>query len=169
MRHTRALAASLACVASAFGAHLLAGGQASPLAVVAVFVVSGAAAWGLARVRLTSPQLLGLLVLGQIAVHAMSMASSIGQETPMGASMFAIHAGATLVSWWALARGEAFAWAVAQHLALRPLALLLHGWSARPDRAPIASTPVIDRPSLLDLHVTPVRGPPAKPAFALSP
>lgn len=168
MRHLRALAASLACVASAFGAHVLAGGQSSPLAVVAVFVAAGAAAWGLARVRLTSLQLLGLLVLGQIAVHTVSMASSTDHAMPMGASMLAIHAATTALSWWALVRGEAFVWAIAQHLALRPIALLLHGWSVRPAHAPIASTPVAVRPSLLDLHVTPVRGPPAKPAFALS-
>lgn len=166
-RHLRAMSASLACVASAFGAHVLAGGQAEHTVVMAVFVVSGALAWALASVRLTSLQLLGLLVLGQIAVHGVSMASSTGHATPMGLSMFAIHAGVTLFSWWALSRGEAFCWAVAHHLALRPLALLLHRWSARPARASIASTPVAVRPSLLHLHVTPVRGPPAKPAFAL--
>lgn len=166
MRHVRAMAASLACVASAFGAHLLAGGQAELATVVAVFVASGALAWALASVRLTSLQLLGLLVLGQIGVHGASMASATGHATPMGLSMVVIHAAVTLVSWWALSRGEAFVWAVAQHLALRPLALVLNCWRARPVRASVASTPVIVRPSLLDLHVTPVRGPPAKPAFA---
>ncbi len=168
-RHLRAMSAALACVASAFGAHVLAGGQAEPATVAAVFGISGAVAWALARVRLTSPQLLGLLVLGQIGVHVVAMASATGHATPMDASMLAIHAAATLLSWWALSRGEAFVWAVAQHLALRPLALLLQCWSATPARAPIAFTPVVVRPSLLHLALTPVRGPPAKPAFVHSP
>ena len=168
MRHVRALAASLACVTSALGAHVLAGGHAAHLTVVAVFIASGAIAWALAGVRLTSAQLLGILVLGQIGVHGVSMASASGHTTPMGLSMLAIHAGVTLLSWWALSRGEAFVWAVAQHLALRPIVLLLHRWSARPVRAAVASTPVAVRPTLLDLDVTPVRGPPAEPAFALS-
>ncbi|MGJ9423425.1 hypothetical protein [Aeromicrobium sp. CF3.5] len=165
------MSASLACVASAFGAHVLAGGQAELASVVVVFLVSGALVWALAGVRLTSVQLLGLLILGQVGVHTVSMASATGDAMGMGmgSSMLAIHAAVTLVSWCALSRGEAFVWAVAQHLALRPLDLLLHRWSARPARAPISSTPVVVRPSLLDRDVTPVRGPPAKPVFALSP
>lgn len=160
VRHVRAMAASLACVATAFGAHIASGGEASGAGVAVVFVLSGAVAWSLAGARLSRPQLLGLLLLCQIGVHGASMASESGQPAPMGAAMLATHCLATACSLVLLARGEAFVWAVAHHLTLRPLLLLLRSWRPQPTATPVVAIPATRVGGVLASRITPVRGPP---------
>jgi hypothetical protein len=148
-------------VTTAFGAHLASGGEATPPLVAAAFVVCGAVAWSLAARRLTGPQLLGLLILCQTAVHVAAMSSGTGEAAPMGAVMLAAHVLTTLVSWAALVRGEAFAWSLAQHLALRPMSLVLRAWQPPGHRslaALVAPEPV--RHGVWSTRATPVRGPP---------
>lgn len=168
VRHLRALAASLACVTAAFGAHAVSGGQVVPTTVVGAFVLCGAVAWAIAGARLGRAQLLGLLVLCQVGVHVASMATQGAHPATMGAAMLLTHGAATIVSLVALSRGEAFVWAVAQHLALRPLAMLLQRTQVRPADQPIASTPVAGPHAAVTSRVTPVRGPPAGTAPALA-
>ncbi len=161
MRHARALAASAACVATAFGAHAASGGEVAPLLVGAAFVISGAAAWSLGGRRLTGAQMLGLLVLCQTAVHVAAMSSASGHAAPMGATMLTAHVLTTLLSWWAMMRGEAFAWSLAQHLALRPLTLLLRTWRPSVDRSlPVLTAPGPICRGVWSSRATPVRGPP---------
>ncbi len=154
------MAASLACVTTAFGAHAASGGQIEPTTVVAAFVASGALAWLIAAVRLTHLQMLGLLVLCQVGVHAASMASHAAEPASMGPTMALMHVGATVVSLMALARGESFVWAVAERLALRPLRLLLHHVTMPPSGIAIVSIPATRPREVLGLRVAPVRGPP---------
>jgi len=160
VRHLRAMAASLACVATAFGAHVASGGQTSSLVVVCAFALSGAVAWSLAGARLTGAQLLGLLVLCQIAVHGVSMASQMGRPASMGAAMLATHCLATAFSWVLLVRGEAFVWAIARRLALRPLLLLLRTWRPQPETTLVVAVPATGVRRVLASRITPVRGPP---------
>ena len=120
LRALRSTAAALVCVLAAAVGHHSAGGALPPGAVVSVFVGSAVVAWLLSARRLTATQLLGLLVLCQVAVH---LGASDGEMT-MGAAMMAAHLAATAVSVQALARGEAFVWSLAEHLALRVAPLL---------------------------------------------
>lgn len=167
MRHLRAMTAALACVTTAFTAHAMAGGRADAAAVVTTFVISGAVAWTLAGVRVSRAQLLGLLVLAQAGVHLASMATvSSGPEHAMGASMLLAHVAATAVSLLLLARGEAFAWAIAERLALRPLAVLRTLDVPAVRRLAVAGAQqTLARAAFLQSH--PVRGPPTKLAFAV--
>ncbi|MGA8850213.1 MAG: hypothetical protein WB508_00710 [Aeromicrobium sp.] len=160
VRHVRAMAASLACVVTAFGAHAASGGQIGPMTVMAAFLASGALAWLIAGVRLTRLQLLGLLVLCQVGVHAAAMASHVGEPAAMGVSMLVTHAAATVLSLAALSRGEAFVWAVAERLALRPLLLLLHCFATPPTGAAIVSIPATRPREVPSLRLAHVRGPP---------
>lgn len=168
VRHVRAMAASLACVATAFGAHIISGGHASGAAVVTVFVLAGAVAWSLAGARLTRLQLLGLLVLCQVGVHGASMAAETGQPAVMGAAMLATHCLATALSLVLLARGEAFVWAVAHHLALRPLLLLLRTGVRQPRATTIVAVPATRVGGVCASRITPVRGPPTGLALVLT-
>lgn len=155
------MAASLACVTTAFGAHAASGGQTpQPATVVTAFVVSGALAWLIAGVRLTAPQMLGLLVLCQSGVHVALMASHTGAPALMGWSMLTMHAVATAVSLVALVKGESFVWAVARRLALRPWHTLLHPFVVPPAGTAIVSIPATRPRDVRATRVTPVRGPP---------
>ena len=166
MRHLRAMAAALACVTTALGAHSAAGGQTGLGTVVVAFVLSGAVAWGLAGARLTRAQFMGLLVLCQVGVHLASMASSQMPHS-MGPSMWLAHGAATAVSLALLARGESFVWAVAQHLALKPLTILRTVHVPAMRRLLVSTAAPTSGPRV-EARLTPVRGPPAKPAFAAS-
>lgn len=153
------MAASLACVTTAFAAHLASGGSAAPATVIIAFAGCGALVWLIAGVRVSPSQLLGLLVLCQAGVHVASMATS-ASDASMGVPMVLTHLLATAISLLALARGESFVWAVAQRLALRPLRLLLGGFALPAVGAVVAAIPATrPRRELLE-RVAPVRGPP---------
>lgn len=155
------MAASLACVTTAFGAHAASGGQTPrPTTVVIALVLSGAVAWLIAGVRLTALQMLGLLVLCQSGAHIASMASDAGAPASMGWSMLTMHAVATAVSLAALVKGESFVWAVAHRLALRPWRALLHPVVVPSARTTIVSIPATRPHGVRAARVTPVRGPP---------
>lgn len=120
LRLARSVAAALACVTAAALGHLSAGGTMPAAAAVSAFGGSAAVAWLLSARRVTSSQLLGLLVLCQVVVHL----GASGHEMTMGAGMIAAHLAATAVSVLALSRGEAFVWRLAERLALRVAPLL---------------------------------------------
>lgn len=92
----------------AVGAHLVAGGTVSPAPVAGVALGAGVAAGALARRRLTTGQLFGLLLLGQVALHLLA-----AQDAPHTLTMVAAHGVATLVSLVALRRAEDLWWCVA--------------------------------------------------------
>jgi hypothetical protein len=156
VRLVRSSAAALVCVTAAAAGHHTAGGPLPGGAVLAVFGTSLAVAWLLSARRITAGQLLGLLVLCQVAVHG----GTASDEMVMGAGMLAAHAVATVVSVVALAYGEAFAWHVAERLALRLAPLLCLPAvvpSARPSAAVVAPRSLID---ICLAHSRSLRGPP---------
>lgn len=65
--------------------------------------------------RVTTGQMVGLLLLCQVCVH---LGCSTGEMT-MSVSMLAGHVAATALSAACLARGESFVWRLAERLALR--------------------------------------------------
>ncbi|MCW2750372.1 MAG: hypothetical protein JWR83_1482 [Aeromicrobium sp.] len=85
------------------------------------FVGAALVAWLLSARRVTSGQLLGLLVLCQVCVHFASSTSSMD----MSALMMATHVVATIVSAALLTRGEALVWHLAERLGLRAVPALL--------------------------------------------
>lgn len=111
----RSLAIALLCTATAAFAHLSAGGIVPGSAVVTLFFGAAAIAWIVSARRVTTGQMVGLLVLCQIVVH---LTCSMG-SMDMSGSMLATHAAATALSALALAHGEAFVWRVAERLGLR--------------------------------------------------
>lgn len=156
VRIARSLSAALVCVVTAAVGHLSAGGTIPATAVVAAFAGSAGIAWLLSARRVTSGQLVGLLVLCQVGVH-------LGDSTAgmrMSTTMIAAHLVATAVSALALSRGEAFAWQLAERLGLRVAPHELIGTSIPFWRAP---TPVVATRSIHDAHLAHTRverGPP---------
>jgi hypothetical protein len=107
-RLVRPVLVGVAVAACATSAHVLAGGEV-PLA--AVVLVAGGSALVTRLVgarRLTSAQLLGLLVLGQVAAHLLATPSGSHDTRMLGA-----HALATLVSLLALRHAEDLWWRAA--------------------------------------------------------
>lgn len=145
---------------AAFAAHTMSGGVAAPTTVAVTFVVAGAIAWCIAGVRLTNLQLIGLLVLCQVGVHAASMATATAPIGSMGGPMLLTHLAATAISLLALSRGESFVWDVADRLALRPLRLILRRATTPPEHSTIVSIPATRPRRVHATCVTPVRGPP---------
>lgn len=115
LRLVRSLVIALLCTTTAVVAHLSAGGVVPGSAVVTLFFGATAVAWLISSRRVTTGQMVGLLVLCQICVH---LGCSMGSMT-MSASMVVTHIAATALSAFALARGEAFVWRVAERLGLR--------------------------------------------------
>ena len=149
------MAAALAGVVTAATGHASAGGTIGGTAVIATFSGAAAVAWLLSARRVTTGQMVGLLILCQVCVHL------TGGEMTMSAAMVAGHVAATIISAVALARGEAFVWRLAERLGLRvvPNDLMV---------VPIPSwrplTPVVATRSLDDVrlaHSRAERGPPS--------
>lgn len=156
LRLVRASTAALVCVTAAAVGHHSAGGALPAGAVLAAFTGSAAIAYPLSARRLTTSQLLGLLVLCQVGVH---LGTSTGEMT-MGAGMIAAHLVATAMSVVALSYGESFVWTVAERLALR-VAPLLGVRSLIPSvRLLPAVTPARQRHDVSLAHSRPSRGPP---------
>lgn len=138
LRLVRSLAIALLCTATAAFAHLSAGGIVPGSAVAILFLGATAVAWGVSARRVTTGQLVGLLVLCQIIVH---LTCSMG-SMDMSGSMLATHVAATALSALALARGEAFVWRVAERLGLRlrPHLVLFELVPARAELVPVTTT-----------------------------
>lgn len=156
MRLARSLAVALVCVTTAALGHHSADGALPAPAVLAVFGGSASVAWMLTARRVTTGQLIGLLVLCQAGVHLAASSA----EMSMGPGMIAGHVMATAVSALVLARGERFAWQLAERLALR-LAPLLHITAPFVGRR--AAVPASSYRTLHDVFLTysrPLRGPP---------
>jgi hypothetical protein len=116
VRTLRGAAAALLVTALAAGAHLSAGGRAHPELLLAVLVGAWVVATALAFRRLTTGQLVGLLVLGQVAVH---MLGATQTATGHDGTMLLAHVTGTAVSAWALRCGEDVLSNVADRLVLR--------------------------------------------------
>lgn len=88
-------------------------------------ILFGASAitWSLSRRRLLVGQLLGLLLIAQIAVHFAGMLST--QMAPMGVTMIGAHLAGTGITAILLARGERCLWTLADHLGLRVVAFVM--------------------------------------------
>jgi hypothetical protein len=156
LRAARSVTAALVCVTAAAVGHRVGGGTLPAGAVVSAALGSGAIAWALSSRRITSTQLLGLLVLCQAGVH---LAAAPG-DTAMGPAMICAHVVATAISVAVLARGEWFVWQLSERLALR-VAPLLRGAGVVVARRPLP--PLVVPPRLHDVrlaHSRWLRGPP---------
>lgn len=160
VRLVRSVAAALVCVSAAAAGHHQAGGALPAAAVIAVFAGSAIIAWVLSARRITSGQLVGLLVLCQVGVHLTASAS----DMVMGPGMLVGHVVATGFSVVVLARGERFAWQLAERLALR-VAPLIRAFAVVAARR--VALPVVITRTLHDICLTcsrPLRGPPVASA-----
>lgn len=156
VRLVRSLAIALLCTATAAFAHLLAGGLVPGSAVAILFLSATAVAWVVSARRVTTGQIIGLLVLCQIVVH---LTCSMG-SMDMSGSMLATHVAATALSALALARGEAFVWRVAERLGLRLRPHLL-GFVPVPLRVELVPVTVArSRRDVRLAHSRVLRGPP---------
>ncbi len=156
VRLVRSFTIAALCAATAASAHIVAGGEVPVSAVMVLFVGASAVAWLVASRRVTSGQIVGLLLLCQVVVH---LTCSMGSMA-MSLTMLAMHAVATAVSALVLARGERFVWRVAERLGLRARPHL-PGFLAVPSRTELVPIAVVR--SLQDLrlaHSRTLRGPP---------
>jgi hypothetical protein len=125
LRLARSISAALVCTVTAALGHLAGGGVIPTDVALLAFAGCFSIGWLLSTHRVTSGQLLGLLVLCQVCVHFGSSTSSMD----MSALMMATHIIATVVSAGILTRGEALAWHLAERLGLRAVPALVR---ARP-------------------------------------
>lgn len=156
VRALRSLAAALVCVTAAAVGHHEAGGELPLVAVLSVLAGAGAVAWLLAARRVTVGQMLGLLVLCQVAVHL----GASGQDMTMSVSMLGAHVVATAVSVLTLARGEGLVFLLAERLGLR---LLPVRWTIGALPLTPRLLPVVVERTLHDVrlaHSRSLRGPP---------
>lgn len=123
IRLLRVSAASIIALTLALAGHTLGGGEtSSPVVILIVLGVVSAAAWLLSTRRLTTGQIVGLLLIAQIAVH---LGCLVGTTTSsLSAAMVAGHLVATAVTAVVLSRGESFLWIMAERLGLRVIPLL---------------------------------------------
>jgi hypothetical protein len=156
LRLARSASAALVCTVLASGAHLTAGGRASPVSVSSVFLGTWAISAALAGRRLTTSQLVGLLMFGQAVTHVVS--------TPAGsdgdAAMLAAHVAGTALSAVLLRKGEDALWTLADRMALRAAAIIstVSSLQWRPSAALIPSRRTHRLLQLI--HVIEGRGPP---------
>jgi len=157
MRLARAGSAALVCTGLAAGAHVLVGGRASAGSLVLVLLGTWMVAAAISDRRLTTAQLVGLLLLGQAVTHAASPPAGMGHE----AAMLAAHLLGTLLSTLLLRHAEDALWTLADRVALRAVRVLatMTPTPRRPAPVPVVSL-CSHRPVLLT-HVVEGRGPPA--------
>lgn len=141
--------------ALAAGAHLTAGGRARPEVLLAVLIGAWVASTALASRRLTTAQLVGLLVLGQVVVH------TLGTTEPASGrdlAMLLAHVTGTAASAWVLRRGEDLLSTVADRLVLRYASPIVAGVSVPDHVAAVTGswTPTGSR----RVHDAEERGPP---------
>ena len=127
VRILRSFAASLTALIPAVSGHSLGGGEiVSGDVIGAVFAAVFAAVFVLTLLvssrRLTTGQIVGLLLIAQIAVHAGCAVG--GSVNTFGPAMVIGHLLATTLATWVLVRAEGFLWTLADRLGLRALSLL---------------------------------------------
>ncbi len=127
----RALVASTVALALALAGHKLGGGEGAALGVTtatfgAVFTLS----WILGTRRVTAGQIVGFLLLAQMAVHLGCVFGAT--MAPLDAAMVGGHVVATGLTALILARGERFLWSVAERLGLRADTILTKRLSRLP-------------------------------------
>ncbi len=156
LRLARSASAALVCTVLAAGAHSTAGGRAPLVGVAAVFLGTWVVTYALAGRRLTSSQLVGLLMFGQAVTHVAG--------TPAGSDgttvMLAAHLAGTALSALLLRKGEDALWTLADRVALRAAAIIstVSSLQWRPLASLIVSLRT-RRPVQL-IHVIEGRGPP---------
>jgi hypothetical protein len=158
VRWARSSSAALVCTVIAAAAHLAAGGRASSMSLAAVFLGTWAICAALARRRLTSSQLVGLLMFGQAVTHVVSApAGGAGSD----ATMLTAHIVGTALCAMLLRRGEDALWTLAERVALRALRVVasvaLGRWPRLPGPVPVRRT----RRLVLLTHMIDGRGPPS--------
>ncbi len=157
MRLCRAGSAALVCTVLAAGAHVTAGGRAPAASLVLVFVGTWTVAALLTARRLTTSQLVGLLLIGQVVVHVASGPAHGGNDS----RMLTAHVVGTAVSAWLLRHGEDLLWTLAERVGLR-VGVVTTVRSIRPWRpANVLIAWVRSHRRLLLSHVIEGRGPPA--------
>jgi hypothetical protein len=156
VRLARSASAALVCTVLAAAAHLAAGGRASSVSLAAVFLGTWAMCAALARRRLTTSQLVGLLMFGQAVTHVVG--STAGSHAD--AAMVAAHVAGTALSTMLLRRGEDALWTLAERIALRASHITdaVTSMPRRPATVLVESRRA-HRPLLLT-HVIEGRGPP---------
>lgn len=123
IRLLRVCAASVIALTLALAGHTLGGGETSSLPVIlTVLALVTSAAWLLSIRRLTTSQIVGLLLIAQIAVHLGCMVGTT--PSTLSGAMIGGHLIATGFTAMILARGERFVWALAERLGLRVLPML---------------------------------------------
>lgn len=155
-RAARTLAAATGSTLTALLVHDLNGGSVPPGTALLLLLGSVAVAGTLTHQRVSTSQLLGLLVLCQAAVHL----ACAGQDmTVGGGQMLTAHLIATAATAIVLTRGEAWAWQLADAFAIRPwrrvIAVAIPVVHAAPH--PPSTTRLQSRPRD---RAAPVRGPP---------
>lgn len=127
-RLARTVGVAVVSAGTGLVAHTVAGGTVSPVAAVAALVLIAAVAWPLTARRLQTAQIVGLLMLAQVAVHGLA------PGTHHQASMLLAHVVATGLSAAWLAWGEQRAWAVVL-LVVRWVRRDVASWSGQSLRA----------------------------------
>lgn len=123
LRLVRSATAAAVSVALAVAGHLFGGGAVASGTLLAVaFVAIFAATLRLSSRQLTTGQIVGLLLLGQAAVHVGCAFGSTAAT--FGATMLVGHAIATALTAAALVYGERCLWAMADSFGLRTLGML---------------------------------------------
>jgi len=158
-RAARTLVAATGSTLTALTAHDLNGGSVPPTTALLVLLGSVAVSTTLTHQRVSTSQLLGLLVLCQAAVHL----ACAGDDMAVGGGrMLAAHLIATAATAIVLTKGERWAWQLAEALAIRPWrrlsAIAVPVWHSAPARPAI--TRLQSRPRD---RAAPVRGPPVGP------
>jgi len=155
-RAARTVGAAMSATVVALVTHEIAGGSVTPGATAVVIALTLLVARPLTKHRVSASQVTGLLILAQAIVHLVCA----GDDAMVGGTaMLLAHAVATGVSAIVLLRGEAWAWKVAELLAIRPARRV----RATPIATPVRSAMPAEVPALRSAErsrLRPVRGPP---------
>lgn len=155
-RAARTAGAAMSSTIVALATHEFAGGSVTPAAAAAVAALTLLVSWPLTTQRVSASQVTGLLILAQAIVHLICAGDDM---LVGGTTMLIAHAVATASSAIVLLRGEAWAWKVAEVLAIRPARRV----RATPIAAPVRSAVPAEVPALRSAErgrLRPVRGPP---------
>lgn len=164
LRLTRSLIVGSSVSVVAVAAHLVGGGHHSSwLAVMPAAVMVAAVSWFLADRRLALPPLLGLLLIAQVVVHALSNWLS-GHWVGHHLEMLVSHAVAALISAVLLRYGDGLLWLISALIRA-----VVTPWALLQTFLPIPTRPrLVALPALVvaprALHLTSIwhRGPPVR-------
>ena len=123
VRILRSFAASITALIPAVSGHSVGGGEiVSGDVIGAVFAAVFVLTLLVSSRRLNTGQIVGLLLIAQIAVHTGCAVG--GSMSTFGPAMVIGHLLATTLATWVLVRAEGFLWTLADRLGLRALSLL---------------------------------------------